>query len=145
LKLQRLGGSDWAFSQAVLDDPAEAVLIGERLNQIQAALANLDAREAFLQNDNEPLGAGGPVTGLNRRHAFLRLPVYLPPGRAWAAGFTLLSGGHCVMLLCGVAMLAWLAVQGGGPCGSWRTEPAVWFWGVTIACGLVALLLLYAS
>jgi heme/copper-type cytochrome/quinol oxidase subunit 3 len=144
-RLQRLGGSDWAFAQAVLDDPAEAVLIGERLNQIQAALGNLDAREAFLQDEGEPLAAGDLATGLNRRYSFLRLPVCLPPGRAWAAGFTLLTGGHGVMLLCGSVMLAWLAVRGRGLCGALRTEPAVWFWWVTIACGLIALLLLYAS
>lgn len=144
-KLQRLGGADWAFSKAVLEDPADAVLVGERLNQIQTALNNLDAREVFLNDGNEPLAADGSVVGLNRRFPFLRLPVYLPPGRAWAAGFILLSGAFGLMLLCAVTMLTRVAFRGASRWTELRSEPAVWCWWLAIACGLVALVLLYAA
>ncbi len=143
-KLQRLGGADWAFSKAVLEDPADAVLIGERLNQIQTALNNLGAREVFLKDGNEPLATGGSVVGLNRRFPFLRLPVHLPPGRAWAAGFILLSGGYGLMLLCAATMLTRVAFRSVSRWTKLRSEPAVWCWWPAIACGLVALLLLYA-
>lgn len=143
-KLQRLGGADWAFSKAVLEDPTDAVLVGERLNQIQTALASLDAREVFLSDGHEPLAKDGTAVGLNRRFPFLRLPVYLPPGRAWAAGFTLMSGGFGLILLCSVTMLTRVAFRRASRWTELRSEPAVWCWWLAIGCGVVALLVLYA-
>lgn len=142
-KLQRVGGSDWSFAKAVLDDPPDAVLIGERLNQIEAALTSLDAREAFVRDENEPTADDRSVAGLNRRYPFLRLPICLASGRAWAASYLSVSAGYGVLLLCGVVILLRLALRRRCPGRNVRSEPAIWFWWGAVAGGLVSLAVLY--
>ncbi len=95
-KLKRLGGSEWSFADAVLQDAVDSVMAGERLNQINMALSNIDDRATFVREFLDPLCGDPSPPGLNRQFPFLRLPVSFPQARAWVASYVLMTDSGTV-------------------------------------------------
>ena len=79
-KLKRLGGGDWAFADAVLQDAVDSVMAGERLNQINMALSNMDARAAFVREFLDPLCARSHCARIESAVPFLAAASQFSPG-----------------------------------------------------------------
>ncbi|MHB8970538.1 MAG: c-type cytochrome [Pirellulaceae bacterium] len=142
-KLRRLGGSEWAFADAVLQDAADSVMTGERLNQINAALANMDARATFVGKFLEPLCNDPLLPGLNRQFPFLRLPVSFPRARTWVASYALLTSLHSLLLLSGLGVVLWRLCRPGMLRSERLPLPTPWIWHAMAAMGLLIFVLVY--
>jgi hypothetical protein len=101
--LEHVGADAWSFALTVAHDAADATMAAEYLNQIDASLKQLAARNAFVAEYLEPMWSLPPAPGLNLRYTWLRLPVHFPHARAWAAGWALLTLVQAVLLLLALA------------------------------------------
>ncbi len=102
-KFAGLGLSDWSYARSVLADSGNLSMAGERLNQVVAHLEAIDSRTAFLSETEESILGSPTKGGLNRMYHWIRLPICLPGGNAWASGFFALTSIH--LLLLGAAAL----------------------------------------
>ncbi len=142
-KLNTLGGSQWAYADAVVHDARDTTLVGERLNQINLSLSSMDAREAFVREYLDPMWDTPAAPGLNRKFPELRLPVSFPHARAWAASYALITTWHSVMLTGGAVALLWLLGKRGLKARGTPLASIAPFWHVTVALGIVVFVVLY--
>jgi heme/copper-type cytochrome/quinol oxidase subunit 3/cytochrome c5 len=141
--LQRLGGGEWAFADAVLQDAVDRVMASERLNQINMAFSNMDARDTFVGEYLDPLCDDPRMPGLNRQFPFLRLPVSFPQARAWTANYALMTGLHSVLLLSGLVAVLWRLCRPGTSRSGRLPSPTRWFWHATVAMSLLIFIVVY--
>lgn len=141
--LERLGAGDWAFAAAVFHDAGDSTLLGERLNQINASLVDLDAREAFVRTYLDPHWQSASAPGLNRAQPGLRLPVSFPNARAWAACFAAITLWHSVMLVLSALTLVWWLCQRGRRARQASGRVLTLCWHTTSVLGVVVLGVLY--
>jgi heme/copper-type cytochrome/quinol oxidase subunit 3 len=142
-KLKRLGGGDWAFAHAVLQDAVDSVMAGERLNQISMALSNMDARAAFVREFLDPLCADPTAPGLNRRFSFLQLPVSFPQARGWVGGYALITLWHSLLLASGLVAVLRRLCRSRASHSESLSSPLRWFWHATVVMGLLIFVTLY--
>ena len=116
------------------------------MNQVTARLDSIDHRATFLEEVEQWLLSDTASEGLNRKHRWMRLPVCLPSGNAWARGFFALTGLH-ILLLGFVFFLSLLALitRAKGARRDARYQHIQWWWHVTCLTGVALFLLFYVG
>jgi cytochrome c oxidase subunit 3 len=91
-----------------------------------------------LASDDSP-----HTRGLNEKHHWLRLPVVVPGGRAWAGTFLLLTGFHGLLVLVGLSVLATLLSKSLDQQAAESTEKVALYWRFANLTGMILFALFY--
>ena len=138
-----MGLEDWSYAASVIVDTSDLAMAGERLNQVTARLDAMQDRAVFL-DDLKVSFLGSPETeGLNRKHPWLRLPICLPSGNAWASGYFALTGLHLVLVGAAALLSLFVILVSFDSAHITRWRHVEWWWHATSLIGVVLLLLFY--
>ncbi len=140
-KLQAMGLQEWAFARSVVVDTADGPMTGERLNQIEAQLAAMDARQVFVDEFVRPVLEKPATEGLNQKNRWLRLPVYFPCARRWTGSYLAVTGLHATLLACTVllSLVMLFSLRPGGSAERWRLIQSCWYAASLIAVTTLAM------
>lgn len=141
-RLAALGLAAWDYAKFVREDTTDIAMAGERSNQVSARLRAIDARAAFLDQWEELFSGDVPNGGLNQQYHWLRLPVCLPGGNAWAGGFFALTGLHALLVVCAMMLSLGALVTRFEPARCARRCRAHW-WTAASLVGIAIFLLFY--
>lgn len=108
-------------------------------SQWSQEVASLRARQAMIADVDRMPG------GINREHAFLRLPVSIPGGLKWASTYFLLTGVHGFCLLIGLMAMVFI-LRKRSPSALAKVESRIRsYWHCSVIVWLILFMLIYVS
>jgi hypothetical protein len=144
LAAELLGEAPAALQQwievALINDQDKPVM-GDPMTLIERRVEQIEQRQAFADAFVQPLFAESDPQGLNTTYGWLNLPRCVPGGLNWLYSWLVAISLHCLLVLGGIAALAWPLLGRWDVIGDPRLLTMLRLWTAIAGLGLVTGLL----
>ena len=105
-RLGDLSAEDQTALKQALKRSSDWAATTQLAKQLDMQLGRVEGRRRFLE-ETAPT-PGEPGDGLNRRYAWLKLPMLMPGANRWASSYYVMTGLHILHVLILLVVLLWL-------------------------------------